>query len=53
MDDMKATLLNISEHLYNYLDEIKARETPEQYIKYPGPWLRAQDFSEPPGGESK
>lgn len=48
MGDMANTLDNISEHLYAYLDEIKARETPEQYIKYPGPWLRAQDFSEPP-----
>lgn len=53
MNDMANTLDNISEHLYAYLDEIKARETPEQYIKYPGPWLRAQDFSEPPGGVLK
>jgi len=45
----RQTLLNIEGLLYAYLDEIKARETPEQYIKYPGPWLRAQDFSEPPG----
>ena len=53
MDDMANTLDHIGEHLYAYLDEIKARETPEQYIKYPGPWLRAQDFSEPPGGVLK
>ena len=53
MDDMANTLDHIGEHLYAYLDEIKARETPEQYIKYPGPWLRAQDFSEPPGGDLK
>ena len=53
MDDMANTLDHIGEHLYAYLDEIKERNTDPKYIKYPGPWLRAQDFSEPPGGESK
>lgn len=53
MKRMKSLLTNLSAHLYAYLDEIKTRETPEQYIKYPGPWLRAQDFSEPPGDDLK
>ena len=49
--EKKADLLDsIAAHLGKYLEEIKARETEEQYIKYPGPWLRAQDFSTPPKG---
>jgi len=49
MKRMKATLENISSHLYTYLDEIEEHQTDEKYIKYPASWLRAQDFSEPPG----
>lgn len=49
--EKKADLLDsIAAHLGKYLEEIKARDTEEQYIKYPGPWLRAQDFSTPPKG---
>lgn len=48
MKRMAATLKNLEAHLYSYLDEIEVREIEEQYIKYPGPWLRAQDFTEPP-----
>jgi len=48
MKRMKSLLTNLSAHLYAYMDEIETRGTDEKYIKYPGPWLRAQDFSEPP-----
>jgi len=45
----KAEMLDsIAAHLAKYLDEIEARHTDEKYIAYPGTWLRATDFSEPP-----
>jgi len=49
MNNMKATLINISSHLYAYLDEIEERQTDEKYIKHPASWLRAQDFTESSG----
>jgi len=45
----KAEMLDsIAAHLGKYLEEIEARGTEEKYIAYPGTWLRATDFSEPP-----
>ena len=45
----KAEMLDsIAAHLAKYLEEIESRHTDEKYIAYPGTWLRATDFSEPP-----
>ncbi len=45
----KAEMLDsIAAHLAKYLEEIEARHTDDKYIAYPGTWLRATDFSEPP-----
>ena len=50
----KAEMLDsIAAHLGKYLEEIEARQTEEKYIAYPGTWLRATDFSEPPSGSGE